>query len=89
MSNTYYFELQGRKWTFTLLTPTQLHKTEDGDGKIKGRSIFISANRVERDLSKSEIILTMLMVESRDSEVMTPLSPQVQCLLNEFEDVFP
>ena len=89
MSNTYYFKMHGRKWTLTLLTPTQVHKTKNGDGNIKGRSLFMSANRVERDLSKSETILAMLMVESRDSEVITPLSPQVQCPLNEFEDVFP
>jgi len=49
----------------------------------------MSETRVERAISKSKPLFTLLMVESNTSEEVKPLYPLAQSLLREFDDVYP
>jgi len=44
---------------------------------------------VQRIISKSKPLFTLLMVESNTCEGVKPMLPIAQSLLREFEDVFP
>jgi len=59
------------------------------EGKGSEKSIYMSETWVERVISKSKPLFTLLMVESNTSEVVKSLHPLAQSLLREFEDVFP
>jgi len=49
----------------------------------------MSEIRVEKAISKSKPLFSLLMVEANTSEVVKPLHPLAQLLLREFDDVFP
>ena len=57
---------------------------------VKGsdKSLFMSQTRVERAISKSKPLFTLLMVESNISERVEPIHPLAQSLLKDFKDVF-
>jgi len=58
---------------------------------VKGsdKSLFMSQTRVERAISKSKPLFTLLMVESNASKGEKTMHHFTQSLLKEFEDVFP
>ena len=49
----------------------------------------MSETPVERAISKSKPLFTLLMVESNIIKEVKPLYPCAQSLLREFEDIFP
>jgi len=86
-ANTYAFKYIGRNLTLTLLSPPKLLKSKSGKGSEK--SLFMSETRVERAISKSKPLFTLLMIESNISEGVKPMHPLGQPLLKEFEGVLP
>jgi len=86
-ANTYAFKYIRHNLTLTSLHPPKLHKSESGKGSEK--SLFMSETRVERAISKSKLLLALLMVELNTSEGVKFMHSLAQSLLKEFKDVFP
>jgi len=65
-ANTYAFKYMGRNLTLTPVPPPKLLISKSGKGSET--SLFVSETQVERAISKSKPLFTLLMVESNTSE---------------------
>ena len=86
-ANTYAFKYMGHNLTLTPLPAPKIFKYKSGKGSEK--SLFMSETRVERAISKSKPLFTLIMAESNKSEGVKPMHSLAQSLLREFVDVFP
>jgi len=85
-ANTFALKFKGRSLTLAPLPPPKHLKIKPWKGSEK--SVYMNETRVEKAISKSKPLFSLLMVTSNTSEVVKPLHPLAQSLLREFEDVF-
>jgi len=86
-ANTYAFKHNSRRLTLAPLPQPKPHKIKLGKGSEK--SLYMSETWMERAISKSKPLFSLLMVESNTSKEVKPLHPLAQSLLKEFEMFSP
>ena len=86
-ANTYAFKYIGPNVALTPLHPPKLLKSKLRKGSGKG--LFMRKTQVERAISKSEPLFSLLTVESETTEGVKSMHPLGQLLLRECQDIFP